>query len=159
MRRGQNSGSPDPQQKKLTLPRSGILRGRHNFDRLFSRKAKVERASAIQFRYRIYEDPDEGCLIGFIAKKKLGTAVKRNSIKRRMRESWRINQHLLDDLFETKTFGFHGVFMAAATDIPWQTLTTEMITLIERVRPLLKEIATERQPADNRTTGMNREGI
>src|SRR5690625_258343 len=136
MRRGQNSGSPDQQQKKLTLPRCRILRGRHNFDRLFSREAKVERASAIQFRYRIYEDPDEGCLIGFIAKKKLGTAVQRNSIKRRMRESWRINQHLLGDLFETKTFGFHGVFMAAPTDIPWHTPTTGALTLIRIVRPL-----------------------
>lgn len=159
MRRGPNSGPEDQQQKALTLPRSRILRGRQNFDRLFSRHAQVERASAIQFRYRIYEDPDEGCLIGFIVKKKLGTAVKRNRAKRRMRESWRLNQHLLDDLFETKTFGFHGVFMAASTDTPWQTLSAEMVRLIERIRPTLEEIAAKRQPVGNRITDMNREGI
>lgn len=120
----------------LTLPRSKILRGRRNFQRLFE-KATTFRATTVDLRFRIYDDPEEQCLIGFIAKKKLGKAVKRNRIKRQMREAYRINQHQLTGLFESGKFGLHGVFMATSIEMDFNTVEDDIVYLMKRLRDFL----------------------
>ncbi len=120
-----------------SLPRSKILRGRRNFERLFE-KSTVLNSNSLQFRYRIYQDPAEGCLIGFIApKKKIGGAVKRNKIKRLLREVYRINQYHLQDLFSKESFGLHGAFIAQDDGLTFDQIKNDMIPVLEKVREKL----------------------
>jgi len=120
----------------FSLPKSRILRGTRNFQRLFE-KSTVVKTSGIQFRYRIYNNPSEGCLVGFIAKKRLGKAAKRNRLKRLMREVYRTHQHLFTDLFATGKFGFHGVFMAQKELMTYDSVREQMISLMKDVRSTL----------------------
>ncbi len=123
-------------QPDYSLPRTKILRGKRNFQRLF-KKSTVLRTSGIQFRYRIYHNPSEGCFVGFIAKKSLGKAARRNRLKRIMREVYRTHQHLLSDLFATNSFGFHGAFMAQKSTLSYDTVREQMISLMNEIRTLL----------------------
>jgi ribonuclease P protein component len=125
---------PDSHRPDYSLPRSKILRGRKNFQRLFE-ISTVLNSDSIQFRYRIYSDPNEGCFIGFAApKKKISSAVKRNRIKRLLREVYRHQQSHLNDLFEKSTFGFHGLFLANRPELSYADIEADMIPLLKNVR-------------------------
>lgn len=137
MKKDQNS-SKESTKPVLTLPRGKILRGKRNFQRLFQ-QSSVLRAPDVHLRYRIYDDPSEGCFIGFIAAKKLGTAVKRNRLKRLLREVYRTHQHLVSDLFASNTFGFHGVFLAQKDDVTFQSLEKETVPILKKMRAVLLE--------------------
>ncbi|MEX1063464.1 MAG: ribonuclease P protein component [Balneolaceae bacterium] len=130
--------SKDDNHTDQTLPRSKILRGQQNFQRLFE-TSLVLKSPAIHLRYRLYDDPGEGCLIGFIAKKKLGKAVERNRTKRVLREAYRTNQYLLSDLFDTQTVGFHGVLIPRKAGLPHHIVQTEMVALLKRMRVILTD--------------------
>lgn len=134
--------SPD-----FSLPKSGILRGQRNFERLFER-ATILKSPSLHFRYRIYKEPQEGCQIGFIASKRLGNAVTRNRLKRLLRESYRTHQSLLTDLFATRQFGFHGVIIAKSSDLTLQGINEELIPLLERTRQHLSRISDGQPPHD-----------
>lgn len=138
----QDSSRPDQ-----SLSKSKILRGKRNFERLFERST-VLKSPSVHLRYRLYSDPSEGCFIGFIAGKKLGNAVTRNRIKRLLREVYRTHQHLLTDLFDRNTFGFHGVLMAMTPDITYQKLIEEIEPLLYQTRQRL--LAFEQQ-TDSKT--------
>lgn len=116
------------------LPRSKILRGKRNFERLFQ-KSTVLSNQSIQFRYRIYQDPAEGCLVGFIApKKRIRGAVKRNRIKRVLREAYRCNQDYFSDLFSQKYFGVHAVFMTNSDELSYDQAEKEMVPILKKAR-------------------------
>lgn len=120
-----------------SLPRSKILRGRRNFERLFE-KSTVYNSDSLQLRFRYYEDPAEGCFIGFIAPKRtIRKAVKRNKIKRLMREVYRTHQHIIGDLFSKKNFGVHAVFIAKKDGLVFSDIIRDMIPLLEKVRDKL----------------------
>ncbi len=123
----------DPLPSAYTLPRSKILRGRKNFQRLFEKAAFIKKKH-VGFRFRIYNKPDENCLVGFVVSKKLGKASVRNKAKRRMREIYRLNQSVLNDLFSMNSFGFHGVFIAFSTDADFHILEPEMIEILNETR-------------------------
>lgn len=120
----------------LSLPRSKILRGKKNFQRLFD-KATVISSGTVQFRYRFYDNADENCLIGFIAPKRLDNAVKRNKVKRRLREIYRTNQGIFEELFSSSEFGFHGVFIAKNPDSSYHDLRSDMISVMQKARKQL----------------------
>lgn len=138
---------PPAEQNKLTgnqsdfsLPRSKILRGKRNFQRLFEHSTALT-SSSLQFKYRIYDNPDEQCLIGFIApKRQFKRAVERNKMKRLLREAYRLNQHPLQSLFELHTFGFHGAFIATKKLYTYSMVESEMIPLLEKARTRLLRI-------------------
>jgi ribonuclease P protein component len=136
MKKDQNSGINQLDKPDQSLPRSKILRGRKNFQRLFE-QSRVIRTPSVHLRYRIYEDASEGCQMGFIVKKKLGRAVTRNKIKRWLREAYRTQQHVLSDLFEKKEFGLHGVFMIQHTNADFQSVRNDVLILMNRLRGIL----------------------
>jgi ribonuclease P protein component len=152
MKKDQNrSDSDKPDQ---SLPRSKILRGRRNFQRLFE-KSTVLTSDSIQFRYRLYNDPSEGCLVGFIAPKKtIPGAVQRNRAKRLMREVYRIHQYFVEDLFSSKRFGFHGAFLARKAGLSFSQVQKEMLPLLQEVRDKLLE-AELRQLKSNSPSATN----
>lgn len=138
---------PPAEQNKLTsnqsdfsLPRSKILRGKRNFQRLFE-KGTALNSTSLQFKYRIYDNPDEQCLVGFIApKRQFKRAVDRNRTKRLLREAYRLNQHYLQSLFDQHTFGFHGVFIATKKLKNFSMVESEMIPLLEKAQTRLLRI-------------------
>ncbi|PWN05520.1 ribonuclease P protein component [Rhodohalobacter mucosus] len=129
---------PEPLYPDQSLPRSNILRGRNNFRRLFE-KSTVLNSNSIQFRFRIYDNPDEGCKIGFSAPKKIiSKATKRNRTKRLLREVYRTNQSHLSDLFNSGSFGFHGLIMARKSGLSYHEIAAEMETLMLQARKILE---------------------
>lgn len=140
---------PEAHNPDLTLPRSKILRGRKNFRRLFE-KSTVLNSKSLQFRYRIYSDPDEGRFIGFAApKKNIPKAVKRNRIKRLLREVYRLNQSYLQDFFTEERFGFHGLFLAKYQDLTFEEIEDEMITLLTETENRLLTWNSINPPSDS----------
>ncbi|MDZ7721046.1 MAG: ribonuclease P protein component [Balneolaceae bacterium] len=135
MKKGPNRSDGDKPDQ--SLPRSKILRGRRNFQRLFE-KSTVLTSDSIQFRYRLYNNPSEGCLVGFIAPKKIiPGAVQRNKAKRIMREVYRIHQDFVQDLFSSKQFGFHGAFLARSAELTFNQVQKEMLPILKEVREVL----------------------
>jgi ribonuclease P protein component len=134
MKKDPNSGETAPNH---SLPRSNILRGRRNFERLFE-KSTVYNSDSLQLRFRYYADPAEGCFVGFIApKKRIRKAVKRNKIKRLMREVYRTNQHFFGNFFSEKNFGMHAVFIANKDSLTYWDIYRDMIALLEHARDKL----------------------
>jgi len=133
---------------ELSLPRSKVLRGKKNFQRLFE-KSTVLSTDSLHFRYRLYQNPEEGCLIGFIApKKKNKSAVQRNRVKRIMREAYRLNQGYLQDIFAQKKLGFHGAFIANSPDLNFSKTESDTVTILKDVRErLLNALPTEHDDA------------
>ena len=147
MKKGQNrSDSDKPDQ---SLPRSKILRGRRNFQRLFE-KSTVLTSDSIQFRYRLYNDPSERCLVGFIAPKKtIPGAVQRNRAKRLMREVYRIHQDFVQDLFSSKRFGFHGAFLARKEGLSFSQVQKEMLPMLREIRDALIKFEPRHMKSDS----------
>ena len=84
---------------RFTLPRTHILRSKTDIDALLER-------GAVLFRYPIkayYLDREAPDQVGFsrmmvsVPKRNFKRAVKRNLLKRRVREAWRLNARLLGE--------------------------------------------------------------
>ena len=95
-----------------SLPRAKILRGRKNFQRLFEQDAKTIRNTIVDLRFKILESDSSGCLMGFVVKKSLGKANKRNHMKRLLKEAYRRHQNILSEPIENADKMFHGALMA-----------------------------------------------
>lgn len=133
MTKGLNNSS-DTSQKDFSLPRAKILRGRKNFQRLFESDATTLRNSYINFRFRVYPGADSECLLGFIVKKKLGNAAKRNRVKRLMKEAYRLNQHSLTDFVQSNNLCLHGAFLANMIEMTFDEAEKNITKLLSDVR-------------------------
>ncbi len=116
------------------LPKSRILRGSKNFNRLFERKGvKIFNARMLSFRFRLLPgQPEEGCQIGFIVKRTLGKASYRNRVKRLMREVYRKNQQQLCDTVADNGVGFHGAFSTRTLDLDYDQVRDDITHLLDR---------------------------
>jgi len=98
-------------------------------------KSTALNSTSLQFKYRIYDKPDEQCLIGFVApKRQFKRAVDRNRMKRWLREAYRLNQEPLQSLFDQHSFGFHGVFIATNKLKSFSEVESNIISILEKVR-------------------------
>jgi len=73
------------------LQRFRRLRGRDSFGRLF-REGSAVRRGPILVRYRPVERGAVPVVVGFVTGRKLGSAVRRNRARRRMREAYRLER-------------------------------------------------------------------
>ncbi|MEX0779692.1 MAG: ribonuclease P protein component [Balneolales bacterium] len=122
----------------LKLPRSTILRGKDNFQRLF-RKGSILNEQHVSLRYVIFSDATENNLIGFITGRRLGKAHERNLVRRRLREAYRLNQHILADHLEAGTPGYHAAFIAKTKHVDFATLQEECVRLLKRLSAKLNQ--------------------
>lgn len=132
-RSNQSSGFGDD----LSLPRSKILRGRKNFKRLFESDAQVIRNQIVDLRFQILETDSSGCFMGFIVKKSLGKAHKRNRMKRLLKEAYRHHQHVLSEPVSDTSITFYGALMAKTIDAAYADVEKNVIALLSKVRDQL----------------------
>lgn len=140
MRRGRSNHSSSS--RDYSLPREKILRGRKNFKRLFEGDAHLYRKKYINLRFQFVDKTSFGCLMGFIVKKSLGKATKRNRMKRLLREAYRLHQHMLSDPLRDAQLTFHGALMAKAVDLNYEEVEKDVIALLEQVRDHLPTISS-----------------
>ncbi len=114
-----------------TLPRAKILRGKSNFDRLF-REGNRLTASSVDLRFTALPDATAGCLVAFVAGRKLGNAVVRNRCKRRMREAYRQFPVSPDS-----SQGLHLILIAKKSDVPYSQVDSDIRSLIDRLQAQL----------------------
>ncbi len=142
MREKEQSNLTAPSPRRLTLPKSRILRGRTNFKSFFTNSKSLS-STSVFLRYRIEKAQSSEFKIAFIAPKKIGTAVKRNKSKRLMREAYRLNQQIVDSLLETP-LSIHVALIARSSGHDFKTVQDEVVTLLHNLRtrvtehPLLK---------------------
>lgn len=141
MRKGRSNHS-STSHDDYSLPRAKILRGRKNFDRLFESDAHIYRNKHVDLRFKIIDDSAFGCLMGFIVKKSLGKANKRNRIKRLLKEAYRLHQHMLTDSLKNAQVTFHGAFMAKNIDMDFAVVEQDVVHLLEQVRDQLPSISS-----------------
>ncbi len=116
---------------RYTLPRAKILRGKSHFDRLF-REGNRLTASSVDLRYTALPDATAGCLVAFVAGKKLGNAVVRNRCKRRMREAYRHYPVQTDG-----SRGLHFILIAKKADVAHSQVESDIRSLIDRLQAQL----------------------
>lgn len=122
--------------RRFTLPKSTILRGKRNFQRLFNDSFLIT-SSSLKLRFAAYTNSNRQILVGFVAPKKTGNAVKRNRTKRLLREAYRLNQSLLDGIPEQTGKELHLLFIARRTGLTPEQVQEEAVTLLKRMRSQL----------------------
>ena len=77
-------------QRRFTFPKSHRLGGREAFSNVFDAKVREARGPLM-----VYSKPNEigHCRLGLSTSRKVGTAVRRNRIRRLLREAFRYLQH------------------------------------------------------------------
>jgi len=136
------SNQPSSSENDFSLPRAKILRGRKNIKRLFERDAHVIRNKDVKLRFKIIDETSFGCLMGFIVKKSLGKANKRNSMKRLLKEAYRLHQHTLLAPLREADLTFHGALMANTVDAAYHDVEQQVISLLEQARDQLPTISS-----------------
>jgi ribonuclease P protein component len=133
MRKKEQSNLAAPSPRRFTLPKSQLLRGRRNFQRLFSGSETIS-STSVNLRYATYPTSDEGFKFGFIAPKKIGNAVKRNRCKRLLREAFRLNKHALIESLNQQDLSLHAAFIARNTNVDLAAIQNDMVTLMDELR-------------------------
>lgn len=124
--------------RSFKLPKSRILKGKRNFENLFSNSSLIT-SRTVNLRYAVYEDPAKKTLAGFIAPKKLGNAVKRIHTKRLLREAYRLNQHLITEETQKIGIGLHFVLLAKNADAGFEQIEKDVRTLLSSLKSKLKQ--------------------
>lgn len=84
--------------KKLILPRSEIIRGYGTFEKIMNGPLVFSKGTLsffLKHKSFVYKDPPMNCYkVGFIvSRKKIKSSVKRNRIRRILRELFRLNKY------------------------------------------------------------------
>jgi ribonuclease P protein component len=125
---------------RYTLRKNEILHGRKSFSRVFSTGNKLAEQAILCF-YQIENSNTETnrAVVGFAASKKIGKAVVRNRIKRLMRESYRLNKHILLDTPASNQFVASIVLMYGKNN-PVQIKNVRLEIVKQEIEHLLQKL-------------------
>jgi ribonuclease P protein component len=77
---------------RATLPRTARLRGHDAFGRLF-REGEGLRRGELVVKYLASDHPTGDVHAGFVVRRSAGSAVRRNRLRRLLREAYRLERH------------------------------------------------------------------
>lgn len=98
----------------LGLPRSRILKKKKDFQAVYSRGKSYANRFLVLYVFRSNEMQGK---VGFAAGKKLGNAVKRNRVKRLLRESYRMHQAEIEEGLSLLLVGRKAALDAGCRDL------------------------------------------
>ncbi|RNC83252.1 MAG: ribonuclease P protein component [Balneola sp.] len=136
MRKKEQSNLIAPSSRRFTLPKSHILRGRRNFERIFGSRNYIL-TDSINARFVEFDSDPREYKVGFIASKKLGNAIQRSRCKRLLREAYRLNRHLLSEELQRAEKSMHIVFSTRVNGLDFATVENDMVTLLTKLRSRL----------------------
>ncbi len=111
------------------LPRARLIRRRATFTATRERGRRItNRWMTLSVLPRDSASPDES-EVAFLTPKRIGSAVIRNKLRRRMREIYRRTSGLPRDVYLV------WIARTAATDLPFDELKECMTTLLRRAGP------------------------
>lgn len=125
----------------FTYPKTEKLKSKTTIDLLFSKGKSVSkyplRLVFVESDYGIPEDSDQKLKMGVsVSKKYFKQAVDRNYFKRVLRETYRLNKHILIDNLDKKyAFMF---FYQTKERLTYQEINTKTIQLFEKFVQQLK---------------------
>ncbi len=125
--------------RRFTLPKSRVLRGRRNFQNLFS-DSKLIKSPSVNLRFIVLPDSQNEFKIGFIAPKKTGTAVQRNKAKRLMREAFRLHQHIILEAVKQSAVSVHCVLVSRKAGLSFKSVEENVVTMLNELRTRLFSI-------------------
>ena len=120
---------------KFTYPKNEKLKSKITIDLLFSKGKSVSkyplRLVVVESDYGIAEDSDQMLKMGVsVSKKYFKHAVDRNYFKRVLRETYRLNKHILiDNLKKKYAFMF---FYQTKERLTYEEINTKTIELFEK---------------------------
>jgi ribonuclease P protein component len=115
----------------FTFPKKERLKSKKLFDRLFA-EGKGIKAGSLKLLYLKTELPEDVLFqVGVaVPKKNFRSAVKRNRIKRLMRENYRLNKHLI---FNNSEGAFAFLFLYLGKEMPdYGTIERSIQTLLQK---------------------------
>ena len=126
---------------KFTYPKSEKLKSKITIDLLFSKGKSVSkyplRLVFVESDFGIPEDSDQKLKMGVsVSKKYFKHAVDRNYFKRVLRETYRLNKHILIDNLDKKYAMMF--FYQTKERLPYEEISTKTIQLFEKFVQQLK---------------------
>jgi len=104
--------------KKLTLGKTERLKSRKLIDQLFSEGKKFGIAPfRVFYLYTASEKPSLQCGVG-VSSKNFKKSVDRNTVKRKMREAYRLQKNGLADCIKEKNYSFHLFVIYTSKELP-----------------------------------------
>ena len=105
-----------PGQSDFSVAKNENLKSKKLFERLFTEGKSIREYPIKLLYHKIGGPADVPIKAGFVApKKKFGSAVKRNQIKRLMREAYRLNKHVV---FNNIEGNFAFLFLYIGKQVP-----------------------------------------
>ncbi len=115
--------------KKCGFTKRERLSRDREFRRIFREGKSFPSQNLIIYIYKRIPEEDKEVRLGLVVSRKLGMAVKRNKLKRRLREIFRLNKHLLKP-------GWDTIFLPRnqAVNCSYQDLEKSVLSIFKRAK-------------------------
>lgn len=142
---------PDVQQ--FTFRKSERLSSKIEIDRLFGGGSKSMAAFPVRVVYRLDDAPQQNvAVLVSVSKKRFHRAVKRNRVKRQIREAYRKNKYMLWDALQGHSKALSLAFIWLDDQLHDSSeVEKKVVSLLQRVAEKLPDLLEERT-ADDETT-------
>lgn len=117
---------------KYTFPKAEKLTGKNRIEELFKRGSSFY-LKEIGVRFKISNDEDSyHRILISVPKKKFKRAVDRNLLKRRIREAYRLNKHIIQKE-STRAFFHIGFIYLSKKILDFHTIQDQLIECLKRL--------------------------
>lgn len=121
---------------KYGFSKTEKLTGKKKIEGLF-KKGSSFYLGDFQVRYLVSEVEQPHRILISVPKKNFKRAVDRNLLKRRIRESYRLNKHLLSNLDDSKGLSVGFIYLSKQI-LTFDNIQTQLISCLERLGTINK---------------------